>query len=100
MIILISSIDFLKFLYSNTDAKIPLNISPPKCKLQKNKKFSTRSIHKGQVPEKLYGAISLPIYLTSTFRQKEFAEYEYDYSIVDNVVSGEKSLEEWIKEEK
>ena len=51
---------------------------------KKNKKFSTRSIHKGQSPEKLYGAVSLPIYLTSTFRQKEFAEYEYDYSRAGN----------------
>ena len=51
---------------------------------KKNKKFSTRSIHKGQVPEKLYGAVSLPIHLTSTFRQKEFGEYEYDYSRAGN----------------
>tara|TARA_B110000014_G_scaffold264438_1_gene266015 strand:- start:5894 stop:7063 length:1170 start_codon:yes stop_codon:yes gene_type:complete len=51
---------------------------------KKNKKFSTKSIHKGQAPEKLYGAVSLPIYLTSTFRQKEFGEYEYDYSRAGN----------------
>ena len=51
---------------------------------KKNKKFSTRAIHKSQEPEKLYGAVSLPIYLTSTFRQREFAEYEYDYSRAGN----------------
>ena len=53
-------------------------------KNKKNKKFSTRSIHKGQIPEKLYGSVSLPIYLTSTFEQKEFGEYEYDYSRAGN----------------
>ena len=51
---------------------------------KKNKKFSTKAIHKSQEPEKLYGAVSLPIYLTSTFRQREFAEYEYDYSRAGN----------------
>ena len=51
---------------------------------KKNKKFSTKAIHKGQAPEKLYGSVSLPLYLTSTFRQKEFAEYEYDYSRAGN----------------
>ena len=33
---------------------------------------------------KLYGAVSLPIYLTSTFKQEEFGEYEYDYSRAGN----------------
>jgi len=51
---------------------------------KKNKKFSTRTIHVGQNPEKLYGAVSLPIYLTSTFKQEEFGEYEYDYSRAGN----------------
>ena len=51
---------------------------------KKNKKFSTRSIHKGQKPEKLYGSISLPMYLTSTFKQEEFGEYIYDYSRAGN----------------
>jgi len=51
---------------------------------KKNKKFNTKAIHIGQNPEKLYGAISLPIYLTSTFKQKEFGEYEYDYSRAGN----------------
>ncbi len=51
---------------------------------KKNKKFSTRSIHKGQKPEKLYGSVSLPMYLTSTFKQEEFGEYIYDYSRAGN----------------
>lgn len=51
---------------------------------KKNKKFNTKAIHVGQTPEKLYGAVSLPIYLTSTFKQKEFGEYEYDYSRAGN----------------
>ena len=28
--------------------------------------------------------MSLPIYLTSTFKQEEFGEYEYDYSRAGN----------------
>ena len=51
---------------------------------KKNKKFSTKSIHKGQKPEKLYGSVSLPIYLSSTFKQEEFGEYIYDYSRAGN----------------
>ena len=51
---------------------------------KKNKNFSTKTIHVGQNPEKLYGAVSLPIYLTSTFKQEEFGEYEYDYSRAGN----------------
>ena len=51
---------------------------------KKNKKFSTRAIHIGQEPEKLYGSVSLPVYLTSTFKQEEFGEYLYDYSRAGN----------------
>ena len=51
---------------------------------KKNKKFSTKSIHKGQKPEKLYGSVSLPIYLSSTFKQEEFGEYIYYYSRAGN----------------
>ena len=51
---------------------------------RKNKNFSTKAIHVGQNPEKLYGSVSLPIYLTSTFKQEEFGEYEYDYSRAGN----------------
>jgi cystathionine beta-lyase/cystathionine gamma-synthase len=47
-------------------------------------KFETKAIHKGQKPDKAYGAMSSPIYMTSTFKQDGFAEYEYDYSRADN----------------
>ena len=51
---------------------------------KKNKKFNTRVIHKSQKPEKLFGAVSHPIYLSSTFMQEEFGEYVYDYSRAGN----------------
>ena len=51
----------------------------------KNKKhFNTKVIHVGQEPEAPFGAVSLPIYQTSTFKQDEFGEYIYDYSRADN----------------
>ncbi len=51
----------------------------------KNKKnFNTKIIHVGQEPEAPYGAVSLPIYQTSTFKQNEFGEYLYDYSRAGN----------------
>ncbi|MBC8479009.1 MAG: PLP-dependent transferase [FCB group bacterium] len=51
-----------------------------------NKKpgFATRAIHVGQEPEPVTGAVSPPIHQTSTFRQKDFAEYDFDYSRADN----------------
>ena len=49
-----------------------------------NKKFNTKVIHVGQKPEKPFGAVSLPIYQTSTFEQNEFGEYLFDYSRADN----------------
>ncbi len=48
------------------------------------KKFETRVIHDGQVPEKEFGSVSKPIYQTSTFKQEEFGEYIYDYSRAGN----------------
>ena len=51
---------------------------------QLKKKFETRVIHEGQKPEKEFGAISKPIYQTSTFKQNDFAEYIYDYSRAGN----------------
>ena len=47
-------------------------------------KFNTKTIHKGQKPEELYGSVSLPIYQTSTFKQNEIGEYTYDYSRAGN----------------
>jgi cystathionine gamma-lyase len=48
------------------------------------KKFETKVIHEGQVPEKEFGSVSKPIYQTSTFKQGDFAEYIYDYSRAGN----------------
>jgi len=48
------------------------------------KSFNTKVIHEGQKPEEPFGAVSLPIYQTSTFEQKEFGEYLFDYSRADN----------------
>ena len=55
-------------------------------------KFNTKTVHKGQKPEKLYGSVSLPIYQTSTFKQNEIGEYIYDYSRAGNPTRS--SLEE------
>ena len=48
------------------------------------KNFNTKVIHEGQKPEEPFGAVSLPIYQTSTFKQNEFGEYIFDYSRADN----------------
>ena len=48
------------------------------------KKFNTRVIHEGQIPEKEFGSVSKPIYQTSTFKQEEFGKYIYDYSRAGN----------------
>tara|TARA_Y100001970_G_C14129875_1_gene801082 strand:+ start:223 stop:1389 length:1167 start_codon:yes stop_codon:yes gene_type:complete len=47
-------------------------------------KFNTKTVHKGQKPEELYGSVSLPIYQTSTFKQNEIGQYVYDYSRAGN----------------
>jgi len=52
--------------------------------MSKKIKFNTKTVHKGQKPEKLYGSVSLPIYQTSTFKQNEIGEYVYDYSRAGN----------------
>ena len=46
--------------------------------------FATRAIHIGQEPEALTGAVVSPIFQTSTYQQKGFAEFTYDYSRADN----------------
>ena len=48
------------------------------------KKFNTRVVHEGQIPEKEFGSVSKPIYQTSTFKQEEFGKYIYDYSRAGN----------------
>src|SRR6202140_3685729 len=43
--------------------------------------FSTRAIHDGQEPDPLTGAVSVPIYATSTYVQKELGnDIRYDYA--------------------
>ena len=46
--------------------------------------FATRAIHIGQSPDNDTGAMVPPIHQTSTFYQKNFAEFEFDYSRADN----------------
>ena len=47
--------------------------------------FSTRAIHVGQEPEPATGAITVPIYQTSTFAQSAPGVHKgYDYSRTDN----------------
>jgi cystathionine gamma-lyase len=48
-------------------------------------RFATRAIHVGQEPEAATGAITIPIYQTSTFAQSEPGVHRgYDYSRTDN----------------
>ena len=48
--------------------------------------FSTRAIHDGQEPEPLTGAVSVPIYATSTYAQDELGKPRlgYEYARVTN----------------
>jgi len=51
----------------------------------KNAGFATRAIHVGQAPDPVTGAVNVPLYLTSTYAQKELdGEPEYDYSRAGN----------------
>lgn len=48
-------------------------------------KFSTRAIHAGQEPEPLAGAVSIPIYQTSTYVQEELGKHKgYEYARTQN----------------
>jgi cystathionine gamma-synthase len=48
-------------------------------------KFETRAIHVGQDPEPAYGAVTVPIYQTSTFAQESVGTHRgYEYSRTDN----------------
>lgn len=48
-------------------------------------KFETRAIHVGQDPEPAYGAVTIPIYQTSTFAQESVGTHKgYEYSRTDN----------------
>ena len=48
--------------------------------------FATRAIHDGQEPEKLTGAVSVPIYATSTYAQDGLGEPRlgHEYARVTN----------------
>src|SRR5262249_55571321 len=62
----------------------------PRIELMHNKKssshrFSTRAIHDGQEPDPLTGAVTVPIYPTSTYVQQGIGEHKgYEYSRVSN----------------
>src|SRR5439155_15534835 len=48
-------------------------------------RFETKAIHKGQEPEPAYGAVSVPIYQTSTYAQAAVGEHKgYDYARTGN----------------
>jgi len=47
--------------------------------------FATRAIHDGQHPDRLTGAVNVPIYLSSTYAQEEIGRHKgYEYSRVSN----------------
>ncbi len=47
--------------------------------------FATRAIHAGQEPEPLTGAVTVPIYATSTYVQEEIGKHKgYEYARVSN----------------
>jgi cystathionine beta-lyase/cystathionine gamma-synthase len=47
--------------------------------------FATRAIHEGQEPDPLTGAVSAPIYPTSTYAQEEIGKHKgYEYARVTN----------------
>jgi cystathionine beta-lyase/cystathionine gamma-synthase len=55
--------------------------------MKKNKElgFATRAIHLGQEPDPLTGAVTVPIYPTSTYVQQGIGEHKgYEYSRVSN----------------
>lgn len=48
-------------------------------------KFSTKAIHAGQEPEPLSGAVTMPIYQTSTYVQEELGKHKgYEYARTQN----------------
>ena len=43
--------------------------------------FSTKAIHVGQEPEQVTGAVTVPIFQTSTYAQQDLGEHvKYDYA--------------------
>src|SRR5690242_13514518 len=54
-------------------------------KANKTLGFATRAIHTGQEPDPLTGAVTVPIYPTSTYVQQEIGKHKgYEYSRVSN----------------
>src|SRR3979490_1973205 len=54
-------------------------------KTKKEPGFATRAIHSGQEPDPLTGAVTVPIYPTSTYVQQGIGEHKgYEYSRVSN----------------
>lgn len=54
-------------------------------KTKKQKGFSTIAIHAGQHPDPTTGAVTTPLYLTSTYYQEELGKHKgYEYSRVSN----------------
>jgi cystathionine gamma-synthase len=48
-------------------------------------RFETKAIHAGQDPEPTYGAVNVPIYLTSTYAQEAVGKFKgYDYARTGN----------------
>src|SRR5438874_10193980 len=48
-------------------------------------RFETKAIHVGQDPEPAYGAVSVPIYQTSTYAQEAVGKHRgYDYARTGN----------------
>src|SRR5436853_2446844 len=48
-------------------------------------RFETKAIHVGQEPEPAYGAVSVPIYQTSTYAQEAVGKHRgYDYARTGN----------------
>jgi Cystathionine beta-lyases/cystathionine gamma-synthases len=48
------------------------------------KKFNTKVIHSGHGPDKETGAVMPPIHLSSTFKQMEPGNFEYEYARTKN----------------
>ena len=48
-------------------------------------RFETRAIHDGQEPDDLTGAVNVPVYQTSTYRQDAIGKHKgYEYSRTGN----------------
>ena len=60
-----------------TTQENPLTTKPPG--------FATRAIHAGQEPDPATGAVTVPIYATSTYVQEEIGKHKgYEYARVSN----------------